>query len=187
MVTPRSLAYCTLSISFPSIINLGTVLLNSGSCITLISIYFDLSELIFPSLCSVHLAAVSTECCRTDSLFLWHISNNVLPSTYANRKVQSTFEYEVGFPTHALLQCVYGRTHILVSLFPWHSACSLSFHVVYPSTTILVISHRSRDLCKYVQTTIVYVCEHAYHLYCITINLEGGLRYKPPVVSREYH
>ena len=34
------------------------------------------------SLCSVHLAAMSTECCRTDSLFLWHISNNVLSSTY---------------------------------------------------------------------------------------------------------
>ena len=34
------------------------------------------------TLCSVHLAGVSTECCRTDSLFLWHISNNVLLSTY---------------------------------------------------------------------------------------------------------
>ena len=102
-------------------------------------------------------------------------------------KLQSTFEYEVGFPIHALLQCVYGRNHILVSLFPWHSACSLSFHVVYPSTTVLVIWHCSRDLCKYIQTTIVYVCEHVYHLYCITINLEGGHRYKPPVVSRGYH
>ena len=82
MVTPRSLAYCTLSISFPSIINIGTVLLKSGSCITLISIYFDLSELISMSLCCVHLAAISTECCRTDSLFLWHMSNSVLSSTY---------------------------------------------------------------------------------------------------------
>ena len=82
MVTPRSLAYCTLSISFPSIIILGTVLLNSGSCIKLISIYFYLSELIFMSLCSVHLATMSTECCRTDSLFLWHISNSVLSSIY---------------------------------------------------------------------------------------------------------
>ena len=34
------------------------------------------------SLCSVHLATMSTECCRTDSLFLWHISNSVLSSTY---------------------------------------------------------------------------------------------------------
>ena len=34
------------------------------------------------SLCSVHLAAMSTECCRTASLFLWHISNSVLSSTY---------------------------------------------------------------------------------------------------------
>ena len=82
MVTPRNLAYCTLSISFPSIIKLGTVLLKSGSCIKLISIYFDLSELMFMSLCSVHLAAMSTECCRTDSLVLWHISNSVLSSTY---------------------------------------------------------------------------------------------------------
>ena len=82
MVTPRSLAYFTSSISFPSIINLGTVLLRSGCCIKLISISFDLSELIFMSLCSVHLAAMSTECCRTDSLVLWHISNSVLSSTY---------------------------------------------------------------------------------------------------------
>ena len=82
MLTPRSLAYFTSSISFPSIINLGTVLLRSGSCIKLISISFDLSELIFMSLCSVHLAAMSTECCRTDSLVLWHISNSVLSSTY---------------------------------------------------------------------------------------------------------
>ena len=74
MVATIRLEYCTLSISFPSIINLGTVLLNSGSCIKLISISFDLYELIFMSLCSVHLAAMSTECCRTDSLFLWHIS-----------------------------------------------------------------------------------------------------------------
>ena len=29
---------------------------------------------------SVHLAAMSTECCRTDSLFLWHISDSVLSS-----------------------------------------------------------------------------------------------------------
>ena len=82
MAIPRSLAYCTLSISFPSIINLGTVLLKSGSCIKVISIYFDLSELIFMSLCSVHLVAMSTECCRTDSLFLWHISNSVMSSAY---------------------------------------------------------------------------------------------------------
>ena len=75
MVTKRSLAYCTLSF-------FGTVLLKWGSCITLISISFDLSELIFMSLCCVHLAAMSTECCRTDSLFLWHISNSVLSSTY---------------------------------------------------------------------------------------------------------
>ena len=34
------------------------------------------------SLCSVHLAAMSTKCCRTDSLFLGHISNSVLSSTY---------------------------------------------------------------------------------------------------------
>ena len=34
------------------------------------------------SLCSVHLAAKSMEYCRTDSLFLWHISNSVLSSTY---------------------------------------------------------------------------------------------------------
>ena len=34
------------------------------------------------SLCSVHLAAMSTECCRTDSLLKWHISNSVLSSTY---------------------------------------------------------------------------------------------------------
>ena len=82
LVTPRSVAYFKSSISFPSIINLGTVLLRSGSCIKLISISFYLSELIFMSLCSVHLAALSTECCRTDSLVLWHISNSVLSSTY---------------------------------------------------------------------------------------------------------
>ncbi len=41
-----------------------------------------MSELIFMSLCSVHLAAMSTECCRTDSLLLWHISNSVLSSKY---------------------------------------------------------------------------------------------------------
>ena len=41
-----------------------------------------LSALIFMSLCSVHLAAVSTECCTTDSLFLWHIANSILSSTY---------------------------------------------------------------------------------------------------------
>ena len=34
------------------------------------------------SLFSVHLAAMSTECCRTDSTFLWHLSNSVLSSTY---------------------------------------------------------------------------------------------------------
>ena len=34
------------------------------------------------SLRSVHLAAVSTECYRSDSFFLWHISNNVMSSTY---------------------------------------------------------------------------------------------------------
>ena len=44
MVTTRRLAYCTLS--FPSIIHLGTVFLKSGSCIKLISLSFDLSELI---------------------------------------------------------------------------------------------------------------------------------------------
>ena len=33
------------------------------------------------SLCSVHLAAMSTECCRTDSLFLWNILISVLSST----------------------------------------------------------------------------------------------------------
>ncbi len=82
IVTPRSLTYCTFSISFQSIINIGTVLLKSGSCIKLISIPFDLSELIFMSLCSVHLAAMSTECCRTDSLCLWHMSKSVLSSTY---------------------------------------------------------------------------------------------------------
>ena len=82
MVTPISLAYCMSSISFPSIIYLGRVLLRSGSCIKLISISFDLSESIFMSLCSVHLAAMSTECCRTDSLVLWHISDSVLSSTY---------------------------------------------------------------------------------------------------------
>ena len=70
--------FCVL----PSIINLGTVLLNSRSCIKLICIDFDLSELIVMSLCSVHLIAMSTECCRADSLFLWHISNSVLSSTY---------------------------------------------------------------------------------------------------------
>ena len=95
IVTPRSLPYCTLSILFPSIINLGTVLLNSGSCIKLIIIYFDLSELIFMSLCSGTLAAVSTECCITDSLFLWHISNNVLSSTYLlnGTRVSRSFMY----------------------------------------------------------------------------------------------
>ena len=81
IVAPKSLAYCTLSISFPSIINRGTLFLNSGSYIKLISISFDLSELICMSLCRVHLAAMSTECCRTESLFLWHISNSVLSST----------------------------------------------------------------------------------------------------------
>ena len=51
-------------------VSLGTVFRNSGSCMKLISISFDLSELIFMPLCTVHLAAMSTECCKTDSLFL---------------------------------------------------------------------------------------------------------------------
>ena len=34
------------------------------------------------SLCSVHLAAMSTVWCRTDSHFLWHNSNSVLSTTY---------------------------------------------------------------------------------------------------------
>ena len=34
------------------------------------------------SLCTVNLAAMSTECYKTESLFLWHISNRELSSTY---------------------------------------------------------------------------------------------------------
>ena len=47
------------------------------------------------SLCSVHLAAMSTECCRTDSLVLWHISNSVLSSTslYNGAGVSRSFIY----------------------------------------------------------------------------------------------
>ena len=46
------------------------------------NVSFDLSELIFMSLCTVHIAAMSTECFKTDSLFLLHISNRVLSSIY---------------------------------------------------------------------------------------------------------
>ena len=47
------------------------------------------------SLCSVHLAAMSMEYYRTDSLFLWHISNSVLSSTclYNGAGVSRSFIY----------------------------------------------------------------------------------------------
>ena len=133
MVTPRSLAYCTLSISFPSMIHLGAVLLNSGSCIKLISIYFDLSELISMSLCSVHLAAISTECCRTDSLFLWHISNSVLSSTYLYNGTGVSRSF------------MYTRKHLGPSNVPCGTptlGCPGSENFFFPILTCWVLSNR---------------------------------------------
>ena len=85
MVTPRSLAYCTLSISFPSIINLGTVLLTSGSCIKLISISFDLSELIFMSLC-----IVSTSRCQWSDVWLIHSFYGIFQTAYCRLHIYTT-------------------------------------------------------------------------------------------------
>ena len=122
----------TLSISFPSIINLGILLLNSGSCIKLISISFHLSELIFMSLCGVHLAEVSTECCRTDSLYLWHISNNVLSSTYLYNG------------TGVSMSFMYTRKHLSPSNVPCGTpplGCPGGENL-FPILTCLVLSNR---------------------------------------------
>ena len=82
MVTPNRLAWQTCAISLPSIFIFGIVFRKLSSCAKLIIISFDFSELIFMSFCSVHLAEISIDSCITDTPFLSHISNNVLPSTY---------------------------------------------------------------------------------------------------------
>ena len=105
MVTPNSLACQTCAISLPSIFIFGIVLLKLPSCAKLMIISFDFSELIFMSFCSVHLAAISTGSCITDTSFLSHISNNVLSSTYLYNGTVVLKSFYVNKETFRSRQC----------------------------------------------------------------------------------
>ena len=72
------------AISPPSIFTFGIMLLKLPSCAKLMVIYFYFSELMFVSFGSVHLAAISTDSCITDTPFLSHILNNIIEQSFLN-------------------------------------------------------------------------------------------------------